>query len=576
MALLLLLVLLATDSTNGAPPNIIFFMADQQRQDSIGSYPGSVAITPNIDSIASDGILFTNSWTSTPSCTPARAAILTGRSPWGHGMLGYGAIGQLYPYELIHPMNDIGYQTASIGKNHFGFLTGFQWSPVTHGYQYYKLYDGLGNGMSPYNPYLFKENHDYDYDNNNNNYDYNSEYFWITDKLNSDNVNCTASTYDDYDQWFQSELPGQDPEISGKPLLDWNSWRGAPFAYHQKIHPTEWVANEAIDYLENIVNHKKPFFLKISFHRPHSPYDPPQEYINFVKDNYDLNNITSILHGNRWDTRFAVNNQYCGSTHKDAWCGWMNMTDTNTSRISYFANVYFIDVMVGKILNKLKELKLYNSSYILWTSDHGDQLGDHNLWRKTYPYNSNAKVPMIIKWPNNQTQTSFNIKDIKIKRGTINNKNIIELRDILPTIHNVSGIQLPLNWSTEWSGLNINDILYNNTNANNWRDILDLEHSTCYNETNHWNALTDGITYKYIYNAFFGNESLFNLQNDPNEMNDVSKEDIITLIEWRNKLIDMFEKQNRGSDWVQNGRLQIRPDGQTYGANYPYNQAPCQ
>ena len=60
------------------PPNILFMMADQQRQDSISTYPNSGAITPNLDSLAADGIMFTNSWTSTPSCTPARAAILTG------------------------------------------------------------------------------------------------------------------------------------------------------------------------------------------------------------------------------------------------------------------------------------------------------------------------------------------------------------------------------------------------------------------------------------------------------------------------------------------------------------------
>ena len=258
----------------------------------------------------------------------------------------------------------------------------------------------------------------------------------------------------------------------------------------------------------------------------------------------------------------------------------MQMNDTNNSRITYYANVKFIDHMVGRVLNKLKAMDLYDSAYILWTADHGDQLGDHNLWRKTYPYNSNAKVPMIIKWPTIGSNTTFNVKDITTKRGTINYKNIVELRDILPTLHNVSGISLPLNWSTEWSGLNMNDILYDNNSE--WRDVLDLEHSTCYNITNHWNALTDGITYKYIYNAYFGNESLFDIMRDPNEMNDLSSQALInetinnTLIEWRTKLINMFEEQNRGPNWVQNGTLQIRLQGQTYGPNFPKNPAPCQ
>eukprot|EP01084_Bolivina_argentea_P041414 76407_1 len=192
-------------------PNIIFFMADQQRQDSIGSYPGSVAITPNIDSIASDGILFTNSWTSTPSCTPARSAILTGKSPWGHGMLGYGKVGTLYPYELVHPLNNIGYFTASIGKNHFGFINGTKWDPATHGYQHFKLYDGLGSGMPPQPNFM-----------------------------NIAGANCSAAAYDDYDQWFQTILPGDDPLATGKPLMNWNSWRGAPYIYNESDHPTAW------------------------------------------------------------------------------------------------------------------------------------------------------------------------------------------------------------------------------------------------------------------------------------------------------------------------------------------------
>ncbi len=129
--------------------------------------------------------------------------------------------------------------------------------------------------------------------------------------------------------------------------------------------------------------------------------------------------------------------------------GWPQ-NDTNNSRVLYFANVKYIDDKVGEILDTLKQLKLYDNTYILWTADHGDQLGDHNLWRKTYPYNNNAKIPMIIKWPTADADTTFNVQDIKIKRGTVNSQNIVELRDLLPTFHNVSGISLPNNWTTDW------------------------------------------------------------------------------------------------------------------------------
>ena len=222
-------------------------------------------------------------------------------------MLGYGAVGQKYPYELVHPLNDAGYITASIGKNHFGYTSAFpDWSPVSHGYQYMKLYDGLGNGLPPH---LQPENHEYGLE-------YESMEF-DADDATSDPTNeptleptahskCYDGTYDDYDQWFQAQHPGEDPEASVK-SDDWNSWRGAPFVYSDYDHPTAWVAREAMQFIDEYVdsNQTDPFFLKISFHRPHSPYDPPQKYIDLVRQSYNLSVIQHVIRGNGWDDRFG-------------------------------------------------------------------------------------------------------------------------------------------------------------------------------------------------------------------------------------------------------------------------------
>merc|ERR1719474_1582106 len=114
-----------------------------------------------------------------------------------------------------------------------------------------------------------------------------------------------------------------------------------------------------------------------------------------------------------------------------------------------------------------------------------------------------------------------------------------------------------------------------------WREWIDLEHSTCYNVTNHWNALTDGVNWKYIFNAYFGNETLFDLRNDPWEMNDLAMErgneevDRVMAV-WRRRMVQMFEEQGRGDKWVLNGTLQQRLEIQTYGEHFPQNGAPCQ
>ena len=93
VALLMGIFLLeAFAASEQSPPNILFMMADQMRADVL-SCAGNTAIrTPNLDKLAAEGVRFSNAFSSTPSCTPARAAILTGLSPWYHGMLGYGVI----------------------------------------------------------------------------------------------------------------------------------------------------------------------------------------------------------------------------------------------------------------------------------------------------------------------------------------------------------------------------------------------------------------------------------------------------------------------------------------------------
>ena len=100
-------------------PNLLLLMADQFRGDALGCAPNPAVRTPHLDRLAREGCLFPRAYSSTPSCTPARAALLTGMSPWGHGMLGYSRIAERYPVELPRVLARAGYRTHAIGKNHF-------------------------------------------------------------------------------------------------------------------------------------------------------------------------------------------------------------------------------------------------------------------------------------------------------------------------------------------------------------------------------------------------------------------------------------------------------------------------
>ena len=146
-------------------PNNIFIMTDQQRADAVGCSGNGRIITPNIDSLASDGYYFSNAYTAAPSSTPARAGLLTGMSPWHHGMLGYGRVAEHYRYELPQMLRDCGYLTLGVGKMH--------WYPqnVSHGF-HATFVDESGRVESPY-------------------------------------------FMSDYRKWFQTVAPGKNPEETG-------------------------------------------------------------------------------------------------------------------------------------------------------------------------------------------------------------------------------------------------------------------------------------------------------------------------------------------------------------------------
>eukprot|EP00755_Sulcionema_specki_P027584 Sspe_Gene.88058::Locus_60179_Transcript_1_1_Confidence_1.000_Length_412::g.88058::m.88058 len=102
----------------GEKPNLLFMMADQLRFDALGAVQKGPR-TPSLDRLAAEGALFRNAYSSTPTCTPARAALLTGQKPWNHGMLGYGAVAPKYPFEMPRALAGLGYHTVSVGKDHF-------------------------------------------------------------------------------------------------------------------------------------------------------------------------------------------------------------------------------------------------------------------------------------------------------------------------------------------------------------------------------------------------------------------------------------------------------------------------
>lgn len=472
-------------------PNIIYIIPDQFRADCLGSAGSRFIHTPHLDRLAGEGVRFTRAYTTAPSCTPARSGLLTGLSPWHHGLLGYGVMAKRYPVELPRTMADAGYHTCCFGKNHYDTLENL------HGFQEAQLYDR-------------------------------------TEK-NADDRR------DSYHPWFKKNSGGKDPDLLG---LGSNDYRGMAYPYEDELHPTYWTGQKAVDFI-NQYDKPNPFMLKVAFHRPHSPYDPPARFM----DMYGDTEVRPVV--GDWAKKYEPVSE---APHGfDIWHGKLPAETVQQSRRAYFGSVSFIDEQVGRIIGALKKKNLYDNTLIVFTSDHGDMLGDQNLWRKTYAYEASARIPMIVKPPKDPALGKYAGQSLS---------QPVELRDLFPTFTDAAGEPIP-------QGLDGRSLLalLRNREAP-WRPFIDLEHATCYAEENNWNGLTDGHV-KYVYFATTGEEQLFDLDGDPDELRNLAglpghRE---TLDKWRQRLVGHFKE--RDERFVKDGRLQIRKEKILYSPNYP-------
>ncbi len=479
------------DSPVRTRPNILFLMTDQHRGDTLGCDGHPCVQTPNLDRLAHEGVRFCRAYTSTPSCTPARAGLLTGLSPWSHGMLGYNRVAPHYAQELPQMLRDAGYYTTGIGKMHYHP----QRNP--HGF-HQTILDESGRAESP-------------------------------------------DFVSDYRQWFRQVAPDLNPDATG---IGWNDHRAKAYVLPEELHPTRWTGDTAVRFLEDY-EREEPFFLKVSFARPHSPYDPPAR----LMDPYAHANIPPALTG-----AWAECNARRGEPYPDDLArGDLGPQQPLVSRQGYYGNVTFIDEQVGRLLRVLEKRGWLANTLILMTADHGDMLGDHHLWRKTYGYEGSARVPLLIRWPEGMVPTP---------RGQVR-PELVELRDVLPTFLDAAGSAYG---ESAFDGRSLLPLLRGQ--AAGWRETLDLEHSTCYWPENQWTGLTDG-RHKYLYYAPTGRQELFDLHEDPGELHDLATDpaQASVLKEWRGRMVAHLSE--RGEPYVVNGDLGLREKPMVLGPNYP-------
>ncbi len=433
-------------------PNIVLIMTDQLRGDSLGCTGHPDVKTPYIDTLAARGVTFTHAYSSCPSCIAARAALHTGLAQEHHKRTGYeDCVRWDYPHTLAGELGKSGYYTTCIGKMHVHPLRNYL------GFDNVILHDG----------YLHAARYE--------------------------DVKQQESQFyaDDYFHWLRCNLgAAADTTDTG---LDCNSWVVRPWCYEEKYHPTNWVTDNCLDFLRRR-DPDQPFFLMASYLKPHPPLDPPSYYL----DRYLSKDLQKPFIGT-WEDDSYINGPM-GRTF-DSKTGPVDDELIHEMRAGYYALITHLDHQIGRLIMALVEHKLYDDTLILFTSDHGEELGDHHMFRKSRPYEGSCHIPMILS----------NLKAVGLE-GHEDEKNsaLVELRDVMPTLLDAAGASSP--FCDGGSMLPLVD-----DPDRKLRSYIHGEHSYA-QWSNHWIVTEED---KYIWHSTSGQEQYFNLGADPHELNDL-------------------------------------------------------
>lgn len=461
-------------------PNLLLITVDQMRGDCLSAAGHPIVETPNLDRLAKSGVFFRNAYSATPSCLPARASIFTGMSQQSHGRVGYmDQVPWTYPHTLPGELAAAGYHTQCVGKMHVyptRNLCGFHNVVLHDGYMHY----------------------------------------------NRDKSRVKASEHfdqcDDYLHWLRSQA-GADHDLIDHGLDCNASTVARPWHLEEKYHPTNWAVSESIDFLRRR-DPSKPFFLWSSFVRPHPPFDPPQVYFDMYKDL----DIPLPVVGNWVDENAATN----GDTSPETAFGKLKGRRLQRALAAYYALITHLDDQIGRLMNALFEQGVLNNTIVLFTSDHGEMMGDHHLFRKSLPYEGSAKVPFMVYDPGNH---------LSLKRG-LEVDSVVEMRDIMPTLLEAAGVPIP----SSVDGSSVLPLCKGEETQ--WREYLHGEHSLGELSNQY---ITDGKM-KYIWFTQSGREQLFNLSEDPQELTDLAQSPSMAseLQKWRGILVQELDGREEG------------------------------
>ena len=438
---------LSSLKTKDDAPNILWITTDQQRWNTINALGNPHVTTPNLDRLVHEGVSFTRAYSQSPISTPSRASFLTGMYPHSiraskNGMAYWPEAAPL----ITAILDDAGYDCGLAGKFHLSTAMANlpEKRPQNDGYRVFWY------SHSPYQ----------------------------------------GGSSNDYISWF---LKGGVDIISLKNELGY-----VPAEYHQ----TTWCTDRAIDFVKEDRGRNYPWMFSLNIYDPHSPFDPPSEYI----DRYDIDKLPGPAFRESDIKQKGVFNDVMFQSVPTVY----NEYEQKLELAKYWAQIDLIDENIGRILEVLEETGQIDNTLIIFTSDHGDMVGDHGMRRKGCRfYEGLVRVPLIFWFP---TMIKQNLQS----------DALVELIDIYPTIMEITGLPVPGNIH----GKSLLPILTGEKDPGHHKDYVRSEfYDTIEPGRGHlhnFGTMLRTERYKLVvYHGHPRGGELFDMEDDPNEHNNL-------------------------------------------------------
>ena len=447
-------------------PNVVLIVTDHWSASLLGSAGHGVIRTPTLDQIARCGRRFSNCYSEHPVCIPARRTIMTGTSAREHGDRTFQAKLEMPAHlpTMAQTFRDAGYQAFAVGKTHT-----------------YPQRDRVG----------------------------------FDEVLLDDEGRTLYGVTDDYELYLGDK--GYLGQQFGHGMSN-NGYNATTWHLPEEAHATNW-ATAALCRAVRRRDPKRPAFWYLGYRHPHPPLVPPQRFLEFYRD-VEIDEP----HYSEWCKNENLPTILQAFTKRYN----LNATETEWARKHFYALCTHIDQQIGALVGTIREEGLLDNTIIMFTSDHGEGLGNHGIWAKQNFLEDSTNVPMILMGTKECERVGFNVVD----------NRLVCLADIMPTLLDLAGIDIPQTCTG--------------------RSMLGEKRDVVYGEFGEGelsNRMIREDRFKLIYYAGGNHCQLFDMIEDPLEHHDLSGDAAHQDVLERMKATLVEHLYGSDLDWVKDGKL---------------------